>query len=175
MGKPTLWVLVGLSGSGKSTVASQIAKYNPNTVIISTDAIREELCGNCEDQRRNKDVFNIFYKRIRKNLKNNKNVIADATNITASSRYAILLRISELNVHKSCIVISKPFEQCKEDNVHREHSVPDAVLEKQYKKFCLPTLEENWDEILFYDTNKYYSPNLSELFETNQVEDVELQ
>ena len=174
MVKPTLWVLVGLSGSGKSTVASQIAKYNQNTVIISTDAIREELCGNCEDQRRNKDVFNIFYKRILKNLKNNKNVIADATNITVASRYAILSRTSELNIHKRCVVVSKPFEQCKEDNTHREHSVPDAVLEKQYKKFCLPTLEENWDEILFYDANKYYSPDLSELFETNQIEDVEL-
>lgn len=29
MNKPTMWVLVGLSGSGKSTIATQIANENP--------------------------------------------------------------------------------------------------------------------------------------------------
>lgn len=39
MNKPTLWVMCGLSGSGKSTVATQIAENNENTVIVSSDAI----------------------------------------------------------------------------------------------------------------------------------------
>ena len=32
MNKPTLTILVGLSGSGKSTIATQIANKNLNTV-----------------------------------------------------------------------------------------------------------------------------------------------
>lgn len=46
MNKPTIWIMCGLSGSGKSTIAAQIANENPNTIIVSSDAIREELTGN---------------------------------------------------------------------------------------------------------------------------------
>ena len=81
MNKPTLWIMCGLSGSGKSTIATQIANDNPNTIIVSSDEIREELTGNCEDQKHNEEVFKIFHDRIRKNLENKKNVIADATKV----------------------------------------------------------------------------------------------
>ena len=57
MNKPTLYIMCGLSGSGKSTIATQIANENPNTVIVSSDAIREELTGNENDQSKNEDVF----------------------------------------------------------------------------------------------------------------------
>ena len=45
MNKPKLMLLVGLRGSGKSTIAQKLAEENPNTVIVSSDAIREELTG----------------------------------------------------------------------------------------------------------------------------------
>ena len=57
MNKPTLWIMCGLSGSGKSTIATQIANENPNTIIVSSDAIREELTGNYENQEHNEEVF----------------------------------------------------------------------------------------------------------------------
>ena len=52
--------MTGLSGSGKSTIAQKLAEENPNTVIVSSDAIREELTGNYEDQEHNEEVFKIF-------------------------------------------------------------------------------------------------------------------
>lgn len=113
MSKPTLWIMCGLSGSGKSTIATQIANENPNTVIVSSDAIREELTGNYEDQQHNEEVFKIFHDRIRKNLENKKNVIADATNLTMKSRRAIMMKVNGLNVRKVCVIIPKLFEQCK--------------------------------------------------------------
>lgn len=113
MNKPTLYIMCGLSGSGKSTIATQIANENPNTVIVSSDAIREELTGNYEDQEHNEEVFKIFHDRIRKNLENKKNVIADATNLTMKSRRAIMMKVNGLNVRKVCVIIPKPFKQCK--------------------------------------------------------------
>ena len=86
MNKPTLWITCGLSGSGKSTIATQIANENPSTVIVSSDAICEALTGHYEDQEHNEEAFKIFHDRIRKNLENKKNVIADATNLTMKSQ-----------------------------------------------------------------------------------------
>ena len=76
MNKPKLYIMTGLSGSGKSTIAQKLAEENPNTVIVSSDAIREELTGKVEDQTENEEVFKIFHNRIRKNLENKKNVKA---------------------------------------------------------------------------------------------------
>lgn len=121
MSKPILWVMVGLSGSGKSTIAKKIADDYSNTIIISSDNIREELTGNYEDQEHNEEVFNVFHDRIRKNLENKQNVIADATNLTIKSRRSILNKVNGLDIEKICVIIPKPFEKCKEDNLHREH------------------------------------------------------
>ena len=96
MNKPKLYIMTGLSGSGKSTIAQKLAEENPNTVIVSSDAIREELTGKVEDQTKNEEVFKIFHNRIRKNLENKKNVIAYATNITMKSRRAIMMKVNGL-------------------------------------------------------------------------------
>ena len=70
MSRPKLYVMCGLSGSGKSTIAKQIANDNPDTVIISTDIIREQLTGEIGDQSQNDEVFELFYTLIRKRLEN---------------------------------------------------------------------------------------------------------
>lgn len=134
MNKPTLWIMCGLSGSGKSTIATQIANENPNTIIVSSDAIREELTGNENDQSKNEDVFKIFHKRIREYLIKEINVIADATNLTMKSRRAILMNTLGLKVNKICCVIVKRFEQCKIDNSNRLRVVPEGVIKKAAKK-----------------------------------------
>lgn len=162
--KPTLWVLVGLSGSGKSTIATQIANENPNTIIVSSDAIREELTGNYENQEHNEEVFKIFHNRIRKNLENKKNVIADATNLTMKSRRAIMMKVNGLNIRKVCIIIPKPFEQCKEDNLHREHPVPEEVLDSQIKRFEIPFKEEDWEDIFIIKFKNKNAISIDEMF-----------
>lgn len=148
MSKPTMWMLVGLSGSGKSTIARQIANENPNTVIVSSDAIREELTGNYENQEHNEEVFKVFHDRIRKNLENKKNVIADATNITMKSRRAILMKVNGLDIHKVCVIIPKHILICAEDNKNREHPVPSNVLEQQIRRFQIPFYKEGFDKII---------------------------
>ena len=168
MNKPILWVMVGLSGSGKSTIAKKIADDNPNTAIISSDNIREELTGDYEDQKHNEEVFKIFHDRIRKNLENKQNVIADATNLTIKSRRAILSKVNGLDIEKICVIIPKPFEKCKEDNLHREHPVPEEVLDKQIRRFQISFMEEGWDEICIYDISKEgYKPNTLSLIDMN--------
>lgn len=155
MNKPTLWVMVGLSGSCKSSVAKEIAENNSNTIIVSLDNICEELTGKVEDQSKNEEVSKVFHKRIRETLENNTNVVADATNITMRSRRAIIENVKSIECHKIVYLIPKPFRQCKIDNLNRQHPVPEEVLNGQLRKFQIPFMEEGFDEgIIYYIHNK---------------------
>lgn len=160
MSKPKLYVMCGLSGSGKSTIAKQIANDNPGTVIISTDMIREQLTGEVGDQSQNDEVFELFHTLIRKCLENKYNVIADATNITMKSRRAILNKVNGLDIEKICYIMPKPFEWCQQDNKNRPHPVPDEVLEKQIRRFEIPFIEEGWDKIIIHNEFKNHVRNL---------------
>lgn len=146
--KPSLYVMCGLSGSGKSNIAKEYQKKIPGSVVISSDEIREEICnGDRADQSKNGEVFRIFHDRIRKNLEKHKSVIADATNITCKSRRAILDKVNGFDINKICLIVPKPYEQCLADNKLREWSVPDEVIENQCRRFQIPFKEEGWTEI----------------------------
>lgn len=152
--KPRLIVMVGLPASGKSSYAKKLKKENPaNTIVISSEAIRKEICGSVEDQSKNGEVFRIFHERIRRNLEKKRDVIADATNITMKSRRAILNRVNGLDVYKECYIMSKPFGYCLVDNEEREHPVPKKVLYKQLLKFQIPFYEEGWDYVSIVTRN----------------------
>lgn len=168
MNNSKLWIMCGLSGSGKSTIAAKLAAENPNTIIISIDAIREELTGDYSNQEYDDEVFRLFHDRIRKNLENKYNVIADATNITIKSRRAILDKVNGLNIEKICYLIPKPFGQCKIDNLDREYPVPEYVLDKQIRKFQIPFYEEGFDKIIIHKEDKWiftYGIRAAEMFQ----------
>ena len=61
MSKPKLWIMCALSGSGKSRIAEQMAKDNPNTIIAPTDSIREELTGRVENPSKFEKYFQFLW------------------------------------------------------------------------------------------------------------------
>lgn len=144
--KPMLHVMCGLSGSGKSSVAKDLAKRN-NAIIVSSNEIREEITGTVEDQSKNNEVFQIFHKRIKQNLISGRDVIADATNLTMRDRRALLNPLQGMDIVKICVVTTKKYEDCLEDNKNRCHPVPEEVIKKQMCKFQVPFLEEGFDYI----------------------------
>lgn len=142
-------MMVGLSGSGKSTFAS---KYNsPNSHLdtrrISTDLIRARICGNAKDQSRNNEVFEIAHKKIIDSLKSNYNVIFDATNLTIKDRRSILQKIKNMPCKKRCVIMATPVDICRERNGIRNRVVPDDVITRQVNKFETPFYEEGFDYI----------------------------
>lgn len=156
MNKPKLYCMVGLSASGKSTIAKELANKN-NCVIISSDSIRGDICsGGVSDQSKNNEVFKTFHQRIKDNLKNGNNVIADATNINMRSRRSLIENIKAIECHKIAYIVPKSVEQCIKDNIYREYPVPHHVIQKQMKNFQIPFIEEGFDEIIVHNfENKY--------------------
>lgn len=155
--KPRLTLLCGLSASGKSQYIENITwikediREEDKSVVLSTDNLRKEICGSVEDQSMNGVVFQKFHNLIRSNLKNGMDVFAEATNITMESRRSILNVIKGIDCEKVFVVIVKPIDECKKDNIDREHPVPGYVIDKQARKFQIPFLEEGWDKIEFVD------------------------
>lgn len=160
-----LFMMIGLPASGKSTLAEQIAK-SEDAEIVSSDNIRKELYGDENIQGDNNKVFRILQERIINGLKNNKNMIYDATNINYKRRMAFLQKIRKLKIEKIAIMVATPYEQCLIRNSQRERQVPEEVIKRMYFNFYVPQYFEGWDDIQIKYTNNH-------MFFFGDLEDIE--
>ena len=113
---PTATLLIGISGSGKSTYAAQMVKDNPNMVHLERDKTRAFL--KCLPVRQNKDV-----------------VVAD-THLYPKHVARLVEDLTELGFQVRKIVISVTLEEALRRNESRtEGKVPVEVIEKQYAQF----------------------------------------
>ena len=146
MNRPIFTMLCGLPGSGKSTYAKKLSQET-KSIICSSDAIREELCGDENSQENNEDVFKILHKRIKENLKIGNNVVYDATNINSKRRRVFLSELKRIECVKKCIIVATPFEVCCEQNKLRDRVVPDEIIKRMYSNWNTPYWFEGWDNI----------------------------
>ena len=165
---PYFIMMIGLSGSGKSTVSQKIyEKLSKETdiVILSSDDIGAELLNDINDQSNNNLVFSTLHKRVVNNLKNNISVIYDATNLNLKDRKGIMEQLKDINCTKIAYVMCTSFEECKKRNANRERVVPEAVIDKQRIKFSIPLYGEGfvfidmdgWQSVLFgYNYKRLY-------------------
>jgi len=160
----TLFIMVGISGSGKSTYAKaielQLKQKGSEVGIVSTDEIRGEICGgNQSDQSKNSEVFKIAHSRIEEILSLGVNVIFDATNLARDDR-KIPIKIARENGAKVvAIVLNTPLTVSIERNRTRERVVPTPVIWRQQGRFHSPTPDEV-DEVLHINLNTPF-PNAS--------------
>ena len=143
--KPILYYLVGLPASGKSTWAKNM--MDNNTILLSSDNLREELYGDINNQEHNGELFNELNKRVKENLKNGKDIIYDATNISSKRRISFLKELKKINCHKQCIYFNTNFEMCIDRDKKRKRKVGTKVIEKMYKNLQIPMYFEGWDDI----------------------------
>lgn len=157
--KPQITVMSGLPASGKSTYAKLLAQ-EIDAVVLSSDAIRYELFGDETDQKHNQTVFQELYKRIKEYLRNDRNVIMDATNIGFKRRRAFLNELKNIDCIKNCIIMATPYSRCLYNNSRRERVVPEYAIKKMYLKWQTPAMFEGWDSIECI--NKYYETHYIE-------------
>ena len=151
-----LIVMVGLQGSGKSTIAEELKDGLENCEIVSSDQIRKEY----NHQITNDKVFKIYYERARKFLEEGKSVILDATNITMKSRRQVFEQLKGIDCTKCCYIVNTPVNICADRLIERnktneQEEVPLEVLYKYLKSFEMPFMEEGWDEIIIHDLDLF--------------------
>lgn len=81
--KYPLDILVGPSGSGKSTYA---ATNYYGDIVISSDRLRENFCGDLKDQSQNERVFEAMHELAKTKLRLGIPVVLDATHIKRADR-----------------------------------------------------------------------------------------
>lgn len=152
-----LYLMCGISGSGKSTFLKNHIKNNDNYVIISRDKIRFSLLKPNEDYfSHEKEVTNIFWEQINENLAKNKDVFVDQTSLTPRSRKWLLQHVHGYT-YANLIWIDENLETCLERNEKRKDTkayVPRAVIRRMFFQFIEPSLEEGFDYIFHYNSKE---------------------
>jgi predicted kinase len=124
-----LVVLVGASGSGKSTFA---ARWFPAEAILSSDRLRAELTGDAADQSANGLTFRILHTQLERRLEAGRLTVVDATNVTAAARRPLLERAARFGRPAVLIVLDLPEDACLAHNAARPgRTVPPAAVRRQ--------------------------------------------
>lgn len=174
-------LMVGLPGSGKSTIAENIINgnvdiyedFNPsNTIILSSDKFREIFLGDEKDQSNNKLVFEELKKSFMSYLKQNYNIIIDATNINMKERRYYIREAKKYTSDIIAYVVNTPFDECinrAENRLNRP--VNKEIIFNMMKRFQCPQPFEGLEVVFHYkqisedDVKKSYALSFSYISE----------
>ena len=112
----SLVVLVGASGSGKSSFARQ--HFLP-TEVLSSDFCRGLVSDDENDQAATKDAFEVLHFIAAKRLAAGKMVVVDATNVQPEARKPLVALAREYHCLPVAIVLDMPERVCQDRNVNR--------------------------------------------------------
>jgi protein phosphatase len=112
----SLVVLVGVTGSGKSTFAA--AHFKP-TEVISSDYCRGLVADDENDQSATPAAFEVLRFIAGKRLEAGRLTVVDATNVQPEARRDLVLLAREYDVLPVAIVLDLPERLCAERNAQR--------------------------------------------------------
>lgn len=138
-------MLIGIPGSGKSTVAERYAEEGYR--VHSSDAIRAMLYGNEKNQGKASEVFQKLMRNVLRDLRNGHSCVIDATNLSRKRRIGMLNSLSKPAERKTCVILLTPPDDCLERNSRRHRSVPADRIREMLCSFETPYYYEGWDSI----------------------------
>ncbi|MBM9507328.1 polynucleotide kinase-phosphatase [Actinacidiphila acididurans] len=129
----SLVVLIGATGSGKSTFA---ARHFRPTEVISSDFCRGLVSDDENDQSATKDAFDVLHYIAGKRLAAGRRTVVDATSVQPESRRALIALAREHDVLPIAIVLDVPEQVCVERNATRPDraSMPRHVVQRHQRE-----------------------------------------
>jgi len=148
---PTMYMLIGIPGSGKSTFANTLG-----LPIFSSDNIREELGLDPTKKEDNNKVFEELHKRIIDTLSSGQSAVYDATNLNRKRRMSFIKQIERFQIVKVAVLFSTPINICVKRDSKREHPVGEDVINRMVRSFNAPWIYEGWDYIVCTPNDEAY-------------------
>jgi len=128
----SLVVLIGTSGSGKSTFA---ARHFRPTQVISSDYCRGLVSDDENDQAASADAFDVLHYIVGKRLAAGRLTVVDATNVQPESRKQLIALARSHDVLPIAIVLDVPAEVCVARNkVRPDRQLPAHVIPRQQRE-----------------------------------------
>ncbi|MFJ5772692.1 polynucleotide kinase-phosphatase [Streptomyces sp. NPDC093094] len=129
----SLVVLVGASGSGKSTFARR--HFKP-TEVISSDFCRGLVSDDENDQSATKDAFDVLHYIAGKRLAAGRRTVVDATSVQPDARKQLIALARQYDVLPVAIVLDVPEEVCAERNAGRADraDMPRRVVQRHIRE-----------------------------------------
>jgi predicted kinase len=148
----TLYIAVGLPGSGKSTYAKNFIK-GKDIEYLSSDELRAVYGKSEEDQTVTPLVFGHIKRKVDEFLKDGKNVLVDATSVNRRERSDYINSAKKYGAKVVAIVFKMDRQGLIDRNKKRGEQggrvVPDFVIDKMLAKFEEPSYSEGIDEIIY--------------------------
>ncbi|MFF2363535.1 polynucleotide kinase-phosphatase [Streptomyces sp. NPDC058122] len=129
----SLVVLIGASGSGKSTFARR--HFKP-TEVISSDFCRGLVADDENDQSASGDAFDVLHYIAGKRLAAGRRTVVDATSVQQDSRRQLIELARKYDVLPIAIVLDVPEEVCAERNATRTDraEMPRRVIQRHIRE-----------------------------------------
>jgi alkanesulfonate monooxygenase SsuD/methylene tetrahydromethanopterin reductase-like flavin-dependent oxidoreductase (luciferase family)/predicted kinase len=145
---PALVVLVGASGSGKSTWAA--AHYREQEVV-SSDALRGVVGSGPHDLDASADAFGVLETVVTARLGRGLTTVVDTLGLDPTKRRAWLAAARAAGLPAVVVLLDTPDAECRRRNAARDRPVPAPALAGQLRSVrdVRPVLEaEGWDLVI---------------------------
>jgi len=126
---PSLVVLIGAAGSGKSTFAAR--HFEPREVL-SSDAFRALISGDPANQSVSRAAFGWLHRDLAKRLTARQLTVVDATNIDRGGRRELLRRATAARLPSVAIVFDLPSDVVLGRNASRVTRVVDERVVRRH-------------------------------------------
>ncbi|MEU3462808.1 polynucleotide kinase-phosphatase [Streptomyces sp. NPDC006733] len=129
----SLVVLIGATGSGKSTFA---ARHFKPTEILSSDFCRGLVSDDENDQAASRDAFEVLHYIAGKRLAAGRLTVIDATSVQSESRKALVDLARQYDVLPIAVVLDVPEQVCAERNAARPDraAMPRHVVQRHQRE-----------------------------------------
>lgn len=148
----TLYIAVGLPGSGKSTYVKNFIK-DKEIEYLSSDELRAVYGKSEEDQTVTSIVFGHIKRKVDEFLKDGKNVLVDATSVNRKERSDYINTAKKYGAKVVAIVLKMDRQGLIDRNKKRGEQggrvVPDFVIDKMLAKFEEPSYDEGIDVMIY--------------------------
>jgi alkanesulfonate monooxygenase SsuD/methylene tetrahydromethanopterin reductase-like flavin-dependent oxidoreductase (luciferase family)/predicted kinase len=125
---PAVVVLIGASGSGKSTWAAQ--HYLPRE-IVSSDQLRAVVGSGEHDLDASEDAFSLLDQIVAARIGRRLTTVVDTLGLSADRRLGYLARARQAGLPGVAVLFDTDAGLCRHRNRSRQRPVPAAVLEEQ--------------------------------------------
>lgn len=126
---PSLVVLVGPAGSGKSTFAARCFALGE---VLASDAMRALVGRDESDQAATRSAFALLHRQLEGRLRDRRLTVVDATNVEVHARRALLQRARAAGLQAVAIVLDLPPDLVIRRNDARTGRVVDGAVVRHH-------------------------------------------